>query len=367
VGELDLFDAHTHVGLHDPSGFNATVQELVSGLELIDSRALVFPLHEPSGYDKANERVVEWSEQSEGRLAALARIDAGDDPARKAQHWIERGAVGLKLHTSSDGFDLTDPRLDEVFAFASENNLPIMAHTGTGRGGDAASDDAVGRAAEHPGIRLILAHTALDGQAWLWQLLPELPNVFIDTSWWGPASILSLMSTVPPGRVLYASDVPYASPTEGAILTLRCALQTGYDDDQLRSLMGGQLQRLVDRQEPLDLGPAPGEAAPAHPLLERIYVVLLTVVEPMMRGNDPGQNLRLARLACDVPEDFPDYEVYESVAKLIEAAQEIDEPDALRPLRTPGFDLLLVAALLARTPQAPVPDLAKVEAAGATG
>jgi hypothetical protein len=72
VPGLELFDAHTHVGLHDPSGFNATVQELVAALELVDSRALVFPLREPSGYDKANARVVDWAAESAGRLAALA-------------------------------------------------------------------------------------------------------------------------------------------------------------------------------------------------------------------------------------------------------------------------------------------------------
>jgi len=351
--------------LHDPGGFNATIQELVAALELIDSRALVFPLREPNGYDKSNARVVDWAEGSNGRLNALARIDPDDDPAAKAQYWIERGAVGLKLHTSSEGFVLSDGRLDDVFAFASENRLPIMAHTGTGRGGDAASDEAVRRAAEHPGARLILAHAAIDGQAWLWEVLPDLPNVFIDTSWWGPASILSLMSMVPPGRVLYASDVPFASPTQGAIVTLRCALQAGYDHEQLRSMMGGQLQRLVDREEPLDVGPPPGAAEAAHPLLERIYVVLLTVVEAMMRGGDPGQNLRFARLACDVPDAFPDYEIYKSIEALIDAAESADERDALRPLRTAGFDLLLVAALLARTPSAPVPALGQVDASAA--
>ena len=362
VGKLDLFDAHTHVGLHDPSGFNATVQELVAALELIESRALVFPLREPSGYDKANARVVEWCEESDGRLAALARIEPHEHPAQKAQDWIERGAVGLKLHTSSDGFVLSDKRLDDVFEFASENNLPIMLHTGTGPGGDAASGEAVQRAGDYPGARLILAHAAIDSQAWLWQHLPDLPNVFIDTSWWGPASILSLMSIVPPGRILYASDVPYASPAEGAILTLRCAIQTGYGEEQFRSLMGGQLQRLVAREEPLDLGPPPGETDPPHPLLERVYAVLLTVVEPMLRGDDPGQNLRFADLACDVPEGFPDYEIYKSIEQLIDIAGSVEEPDALRPQRTPGFDVLLIAALLARTPRAPVPALEDIEA-----
>jgi hypothetical protein len=37
--ETRIFDAHTHVGEHDPSGFAARVEELLGSLEPVDARA----------------------------------------------------------------------------------------------------------------------------------------------------------------------------------------------------------------------------------------------------------------------------------------------------------------------------------------
>jgi hypothetical protein len=45
----------------------------------------------------------------------------------------------------------------------------------------------------------------------------------------------------------------------------------------------------------------------------------------------------------------------DAVRRLLDAADEKNEPDPLRPLRTPGFDLVLAAAVVARTPQASTP------------
>jgi uncharacterized protein len=43
------------------------------------------------------------------------------------------------------------------------------------------------------------------------------------------------------------------------------------------------------------------------------------------------------------------------VRRLLEDAEGREEPDPLRPLRTPGFDLVLAAAAVARTPRAALP------------
>ena len=50
VPGLSLFDAHTHVGQNDPDGFKQTPEELLEALAVVDSKALVFPMHEPDGY-----------------------------------------------------------------------------------------------------------------------------------------------------------------------------------------------------------------------------------------------------------------------------------------------------------------------------
>jgi hypothetical protein len=56
--DVSPFDVHTHVGTNDPSGFGATVTELVAALATVRSRAAVFPLAEPEGYSEANDRVL---------------------------------------------------------------------------------------------------------------------------------------------------------------------------------------------------------------------------------------------------------------------------------------------------------------------
>src|SRR3954454_23368384 len=79
-----VFDCHTHVGENDPSGFSATLEELIEGLELVDGRAPVSPLKERDGYREPNLRVAEQARDSGGRLVAFARLDPSDDPLERA-------------------------------------------------------------------------------------------------------------------------------------------------------------------------------------------------------------------------------------------------------------------------------------------
>ena len=55
-GPFSLFDAHTHIGANDPDGFKQTPEELIAVMERADSRAVVFPMHEPDGYSGAERR-----------------------------------------------------------------------------------------------------------------------------------------------------------------------------------------------------------------------------------------------------------------------------------------------------------------------
>jgi hypothetical protein len=91
---------------------------------------------------------------------------------------------------------------------------------------------------------------------------------------------------------------------------------------------------------------------------------LLTAVEPMLRGEDPGQGLELARAASDAPRGAH-AEVMECVAALLELNDRTQEPDPLRSQRAPGFDLVLAAAVAARTPRASSPSLEDIRALSA--
>src|SRR3954454_12592664 len=280
VPGVDLFDCHNHVGERDPSGFSATLTELQTGLTLAGGRSVVTPAADPAGYEDANKACAAAAAESAGRLGAFTRLLPDDRPGDMLGEGLAAGARGVKLQGSSDGFDLDDPRLDEVYEIADARRLPVLVHAGPEL--EDVGAPALRICQRHPGLQMILAHCALTDLGWIWREVPETPNLFFDTAWWTPAHLMALFRLVPPGRILMASDLPYASPLSGALSTLRCAWQAGLTDEQVRSVAGDQLQRLIDGGPARDPGPPPArERRTPGPLLEILSSNLLVALEPM--------------------------------------------------------------------------------------
>jgi hypothetical protein len=348
-----VFDSHTHVGEHDPSGFSARLEELLESLELIDARAAVFPLTEPEGYRKANLACAEAAARHGDRLTAIVRLTP-DEPSGLLAECLDAGARGIKLHLTSDEFELQDPRLEPAFEVANERVLPVIVHAGPE--GGSIGHEVLRICARWPGLRVIMAHCGLTDLGWMWRHVDETPNLFFDTAWWTPAHLLALFRLVPPGRILSGSDLPYSTPVSHTLTTARCAWQAGLDRDQIGSVIGGQLTRLVDSAEPLDLGgPPTAERRTPGPLLEVVSSSLLATLEGMQRGDEPGVPLTVARHACRVADDDPDADVLASVVRLLDLYEEHREHLPQRNQFAPGWDLISAAATVARTPAAPLP------------
>jgi hypothetical protein len=356
VGDLEPLDAHTHIGANDPDGYKATRAQLVGSLERIDARAFVFPMHEPDGYSGANDTVIEEAAASDGRLFPFCRLDPHGDAVAEAERALDRGARGIKLHPRAEQFALDHPNLAPVFALADERRLPVLVHAG--RGIPALGRHAVEATGAHPGMRLILAHAGISDLAWIWREAPDHPNLFFDTSWWAPADLQALLALVPPGQVLMASDAPYGSPVFAGVATTRHALQVGLDDEQLRGVVGAQALRIVNGEEPLDLGPAPGASNLSQdPLLDRVYSFLLSGIGQAFNGVEPAETLALVRLACDVGDDAPQAAVCRWIVELLDARESYSPEGDGRPTRfAPGLHFLVAALGIVRTPDVPLPE-----------
>jgi uncharacterized protein len=353
---VEPLDAHTHIGANDPDGYRCTRQQLADSLEQIGARAFVFPMHEPGGYPAANDMVIEEAGASDGRLFPFCRLDPADGPLAEAERALERGARGIKLHPRAEQFTLDHPELEPVFALASERRLPVLVHAG--RGIPALGRHAVEACGRHPGMRLILAHAGISDLAWIWRVAEDHPNLFFDTSWWAPADVQALFALVPPGRILMASDAPYGSPTWAAVMAGRNALQAGLDAGQAAAVLGGQARRLVNGDDPLDLGPAPGSAGLTHdPILDRVYSFLMSALGQMFHGVEPAETLALVRLACDVGDDAPQAPVCRWVVGLIEERERYSPEGDGRPERfAPGLHFMIGALGIVRTPDVAVPE-----------
>jgi predicted TIM-barrel fold metal-dependent hydrolase len=323
LGEADWFDAHTHMGSNDPDGVKATPEEILAGLDDAGHRrALLFPMHEPGGYPAANDAALAACAASGGRLEALVRVDPNAPGAvAEARRGLDAGARGIKLHPRSDAFGLPHPVVDELVALAGERRAIVLFHAG--RGIPVLGLAAAALARGNPGASIILAHAGISDLGLLREESAELENLFFDTAWWQVADVLQLMATIPPARILYASDLPYAPGRFTALLLLRTARAAGHPPEVVREMAGGQLARLVEGRPPRDLGPAVGTGAlaPREPALERVVAHTAAAASVAFRGGDPGEAVALARLACQTVGEHPHAELLAAVDEVLARAQ----------------------------------------------
>ncbi|HEY2716887.1 MAG TPA: amidohydrolase family protein [Solirubrobacterales bacterium] len=351
AGPFELFDTHTHFGRNDPDGYRQEPSELLATMEAAGARAVFFPMHEPDGYRAANDEALAAAAESDGRLVPFCRVNPHDGALAEATRCLDAGARGIKLHPRAEQFAMSEPAVRDLVALADERRVPVLIHAG--RGIPALGQDTVELAERYRGTRLILAHAAVSDIAWLWRLMPEHPNLFIDSSWWNPADFMLLFSLVPPGQILWASDCPYGLPIFSAAIHLRFALAAGLDHEALAAIAGGQIERLLAGEEPADLGPPPGPPGPQDLGLERVGSHLTTAMGRLMAEGEMTESVALARLALDRDGAYP--AVCEEISHLLDLADANDgAPPAGR--RFPRSAQFVMAALtVARTPDVALP------------
>jgi uncharacterized protein len=355
VGGLALYDAHTHVGANDPDGFTQTPEQLLRALGGADARGVVFPMHEPGGYREANDFVIEAAGASGDVVVPYCRVDPRDGARAEATRALDAGARGIKLHPRAERFGLDEPGVRDVVALANERRVPVLIHAG--RGIPALGQHTVALSGEFPDAKLILAHGAISDLAWLWKVMPEHPNLFVDTAWWNPADLMALFCLAPPAQILWASDSPYGLPVMSAVLALRCARQAGLGAEAVRSIAGGQMERLLAGEPGADAGPPPRRVTPLDPHLERIVTHLVTAMGRAFARTDPEEPIALARLAAAVGEDQDCSAVCAAVLELLDLYEEHKhEPSTDGRPFPPAGRFVVTALAIARTPDVPLPE-----------
>lgn len=349
---VTLFDAHTHIGVNDPDGFKCTAEELLAALAPTGSRAVVFPMHEPAGYPPANDHVIAAASESGGVLVPFCRVDPRREPAAEIRRCLRLGARGIKLHPRAERFEMHEPGVREIVAVAEEFRLPILVHAG--RGIPALGAHVLEYATEFPNARFILAHAGVCDLAWIWRHVADHPNVFFDTAWWSSPDQLALFSLVPPGQILYATDIPFGTPQQTVVGTFRCALQAGLNAEQLAGVASGQLERIVAGEDTLDLGPAVSpEGVRSDPVLARANQFLVSAFATALAGGSPLEFLDLARLACQVDSHAPQAAHCAAIVELVDLAIAQTVGESL-PERVSHIHLVVTAAAIAMTPDVAV-------------
>ncbi|MDE3133750.1 MAG: amidohydrolase family protein, partial [Acidobacteriota bacterium] len=286
-----------------------------------------------------------------GLLVPFCRVKPGDGALAEAERALARGARGIKLHPRAEQFTLDHPDVPKLFALANERTLPILIHAG--RGIPALGEHVIAYAHEYPNARVILAHAAVSDLAWIWRACVDLPNVLFDTAWWVSQDLMALFTLVPPAQILFASDAPYGVTAVSAAAQLRLALQAGLTAEQVALIASGQSLRIAGGAPLAVSGPAIGERDRAsHLLLDRVANYLQVGMLLEFRTGDGSEQIALAELASEVPDEVDDAPVFAVIKQLLHSYQlaHAAEPESRAPRAW-----LMLAASAAMTPDVPLP------------
>lgn len=278
-----LFDAHTHLG-NDIDGMIGDYDELTSVLDRYGfAGAFMFCLDERDrepAFSVPNDRTLTHADRSGGRLVPFVRLDLTAQPLEEARRCLDHGARGIKLHPRAQAFALSDERLQPVFALACERSVPILIHGG--RGLPPIAEDLEALVRRNEGVQLIVAHAGIADMAGLAGRLGGLRGVFFDTSVWSGLDLLDLYRQVAPEQVLYASDYPYGRQPNSLLVSVRTAKLAGFDDKQLRLMLGESARRMIAGEELEPLSAPKGPASLVQPLTFARIHQYISMAVPML-------------------------------------------------------------------------------------
>jgi predicted TIM-barrel fold metal-dependent hydrolase len=323
-----LFDAHTHLG-DDIDGMRGRYEDLDALLDRYGfGGAFVFCMDEHDrepGFCVPNDRTLAYARRSGGRLVPFVRLDLGDQPLDEALRALDSGAHGIKLHPRSQSFALDDERLGPIFELAVERSVPILIHGGRGLPPIAEHLETLVRRYER--VQLIVAHAGIADMAGLAGRLGGIPGVFFDTSVWSAVDLLDLFRHVPPEQVVYASDFPYGRQPNSLLASIRSARLAGFDDRQLRAMLGETARGIADGARPPQPTTPRGGASLVQPLTFARIHQYISMAVPMlwMRQRDAIGALGLAVNASRERDGHP--EQSERIQELLTTAGELWRED----------------------------------------
>lgn len=164
----------------------------------------------------SNEMVLALAED-EPRIIPVVNISKGTEkPGAQLKAYVQRGARALKIHPAADGEGVGSPRYRALLKVASEENIPVIVHTGCIHSHVLFKDPEQGHAERFspwfrnfPEVQFILAHMNFHDPAIALDLVEEYPNVHVDTSWQPTEVIAEAVRRVGASRVLFATDWPF--------------------------------------------------------------------------------------------------------------------------------------------------------------
>ena len=195
-------------------------------------------------HNVSNKIIADAQAKYPDRIIGAARVNPnyGVEALEEFERCVKEYKLkALKLHPLCEFFYPTHRYLPPLFEIASDNNIPIMFHTGDGMITHAAN--FMDLAKNFPKVNMLLYHLGGAGAA---KVAKERPNMFLTTSGRN-AQIDKLRAIKELGaeRVLYGSDMPFANPIPD-ILKITLIPDWRLSDEEKALVLGGNIARILN-------------------------------------------------------------------------------------------------------------------------
>ncbi len=244
-----ILDAHGHLDLWKiTTNRGADAAAIVAAMDRLGVRAVCINKWNCPDVRRANDDVAAAVRAHPGRFVAFAATAPSLGPdwnlSELRRCFDELGFRGVKVHNAYETLPFRDTAamrlsadsLQAIWQFCQERRCPVLCH--------GYLTPAVARS--FPGARFIAAHAG--GCRHYPELYGDCPNVYFDT-----ASSTTLAGTLEhyvacglEDRVLYGSDLPYASQAYRLGQVVSCRIP----DPVLRKILGGNLAGLLGLGDP---------------------------------------------------------------------------------------------------------------------
>ncbi len=202
--------------------------------------------------------VAEYVAAHPDRLIGFLSVDPTQDGWQEEMRYGHRelGLKGIKLLSMYAGFYPQDPRLDLLWQYASDNQLPVLLHTGTTFVAQAPIDCTLPRhldpvATKYPDVKIVMAHLSHPYEGECVAVIRKHPNVYTDVSalHYRPFQFYnSLMLVQEYGvwhKLLFGSDYPFTT-IDASIAGIR-SLNEMLEGTALPRLDGDEIEALIHR------------------------------------------------------------------------------------------------------------------------
>jgi predicted TIM-barrel fold metal-dependent hydrolase len=191
--------------------------------------------HKPAMARSLNAWMAETAQRLPGAIGFACIHPDDDDKASVLADAFDAGLRGVKLHYQVQNVAPDDSRMFEVYEWMLERDHPFVVHAGRRptNNGLVGAEPFRRMMQRYPALRMCVAHMGADEQHAFIEMLDEFPNLHLDTSGLGGASLGGLGIERRPERILFGTDAPNIAFDYDLAITRITELQLGEDAERM--------------------------------------------------------------------------------------------------------------------------------------